>query len=68
MAYYYVNKNAQANGDREVHRDGCQWMPSEANRIYLGIFSNCRDAVNAARTYYRQVNGCATCSPECHTQ
>jgi hypothetical protein len=68
MAYYYVNKNAQANGDHEVHRDGCQWMPADANRIYLGNFSNCTEAVTAAKRHYTQVNGCATCSPSCHTQ
>lgn len=67
MAAYYVNKTAQANGDHEVHKTGCQWMPSDHNRIYLGDFSNCADAVRAARKHYSQVNGCATCSPDCHT-
>ena len=68
MAYYYVNKNAQANGDHEVHRDTCKYLPAEPNRIYLGSFDNCADAVTAAERHYSQVNGCATCSPECHTQ
>ena len=68
MANYYVNKNAQANGDHEVHRDGCIYMPAEANRISLGSFSDCADAVKAAKQHYEQVNGCATCSFECHTQ
>lgn len=40
MARYYVNKNAQSNGDHEVHKQGCTWMPHEDNRIYLGNFSN----------------------------
>lgn len=68
MAKYYVNKNAQNNGDHEVHRLGCSYMPSEANRLYLGDFSNCRDAVREAKNHYRQVNGCYYCSNECHTQ
>jgi hypothetical protein len=68
VAYYYVNRNAQANGDHEVHRDGCAYMPAESSRIYLGVFSNCTDAVNASRKHYSQVNGCKKCSPTCHTQ
>jgi hypothetical protein len=65
---YYVNKNAQPNGDHEVHRDGCSFMPHPSNRIYLGIFGNCHDAVREARRYFTQVNGCAFCSMACHTQ
>ena len=68
MAAYYVNRTAQSNGDHEVHRDGCLWLARTANPEYLGEFSNCRAAVGAAvRRGYRTANGCATCSPECHT-
>jgi len=38
MALYYVNKNAQSNGDHEVHKDGCVFMPLLLNRLYLGNF------------------------------
>ena len=27
MASYYVNNNAQSNGDHEVHTTGCSWLP-----------------------------------------
>lgn len=26
MAYYYVNDNAQSNGDHEVHVTGCTYL------------------------------------------
>lgn len=65
---YYVNEREQTNGDHEVHRQDCQWLPSDSNRIYLGSFNNCADAVTAAKQHYIQVNGCATCSRACHTQ
>ena len=65
---YYVNKNAQPNGDHEVHREGCAWLPDQTNRIFLGVFSTCAEAVSAARRWYQQVNGCYHCSRECHTQ
>ena len=67
MARYYVNKNAQSNGDHEVHTSGCSFMPDEANRLYLGDFSNCRDAVREAKKTYPQSNGCYYCSNACHT-
>ena len=68
MSRYYVNRNAQSNGDHEVHTTGCKYMPAEENRIYLGVFSNCHDAVREAKKYYDQVNGCYFCSRPCHTQ
>lgn len=67
MANYYVNKNAQDNGDHEVHQEGCQFMPNTENRIYLGNFSHCREAVQEARKHFRQVNGGYFCSRDCHT-
>jgi len=67
MALYYVNKNAQSNGDHEVHTGSCSYLPTAENRIYLGSFTNCADAVRVASRYYSQVNGCYYCSRPCHT-
>ena len=68
MPRYYVNKNAQSNGDHEVHRsDNCPTPADESNRLYLGQFDSCRPAVTEAKKHYSQSNGCANCSPECHT-
>jgi len=68
MSRYYVNKNAQANGDHEVHTTGCSFMPASENRIYLGDFVTCSPAVREAQRHYDQVNGCYYCSNPCHTQ
>lgn len=71
MASYYVNDRAQSNGDHEVHnKSACTSdnFPRPENARYLGDFSNCRDAVAAARLYYSQVNGCYWCANACHTQ
>lgn len=64
---YYVNKNAQSNGDREVHTSSCSFLPAEANRIYLGDFTGCSAAVQAARKHYTRCNGCYYCASACHT-
>lgn len=68
LAAYFVNMNAQDNGDHEVHKAGCIYMPSTANRLYLGVFTSCREAVREAKKTYPQSNGCVRCSEECHTQ
>jgi hypothetical protein len=68
LAYYYVNDKAQSNGDHEVHVPSCKRFPDEANRTYLGNFSNCEDAVaEAKKKYPRTANGCYYCSNPCHT-
>jgi hypothetical protein len=64
MAKYYVNNNAQPNGDHEVHREDCTFLP--ADRTYLGDFSSCFPAVEKAKTIYRSADGCYHCCRECH--
>lgn len=38
MAEYYVNPNQQANGDNEVHVEGCYWLSLVRQPIPLGNF------------------------------
>jgi len=67
MSEYCVNKNAQDNGDHEVHKKGCNWWPDNENRLNLGTFAFCQGAVSEAKKHYSQTNGCYHCSRECHT-
>ncbi|HAZ20788.1 MAG TPA: hypothetical protein DHD79_06510 [Firmicutes bacterium] len=64
---FYVNKRAQSNGDHEVHRATCDWLPEPENRLYLGEFATSVQAAREARKNYNQVNGCYYCCPEIHT-
>ena len=68
MDSYYVNKNAQPTGEHEVHEESCSDLPEAKNRIHLGYFSTCRDAVIAAGGRYLNVDGCKRCIPDCHTR
>jgi len=68
MNKYYVNKNAQDNGDHEVHLESCSWLPDSDNRQYLGEFENCALAVEEAKKTYSTADGCAHCIPSCHTR
>lgn len=67
MATYYVNKNAQDNGDHEVHEQDCSYLPHADNRINLGDHVTCAPAVKEAKKHYAQSNGCYYCANECHT-
>ena len=64
--HYYVNSVPQSNGDHEVHCEGCYWMPSSTNRVYLGYFASSKEALAAARRLYPSADGCAFCCPEIH--
>ena len=67
MPAYYVNTNAQANGDHEVHQSGCTYMPGSLNSVYLGDFTTCADAIREAKKHFARADGCQYCCPECHT-
>ena len=67
MAIYNINRIAQANGDHEAHKSRCLHMPIEKNRLLLGDFYTCFDAVRAASKIYSNTNGCYYCSERCHT-
>lgn len=67
MASYYVNDNAQSNGDHEVHVSTCTYFPLIKSKTYLGEHSSCVPAVAKAKTIYWQSNGCAYCCPACNT-
>ena len=64
---FYVNKNAQPNGDHEVHRSTCAWLPDVENRIYLGDFATSQAAVQVTYSEHSELAGCCFCCPESHT-
>lgn len=68
MDSFYVNKNAQPTGEREVHTSTCPYLPAPENRIYLGAFSTCTAAMIEAKKYYNNVDGCRYCCGSCHTR
>ena len=73
MPFYIVNKNAQSNGDHEVHvkpRESCSspGYPAWHNQEDLGFHTSCHGAVREAkRRGYRTADGCYYCSRPCHT-
>lgn len=71
MPKFVLNKNAQANGDHEVHNAtiGCSFMPDIENQIDLGEHTSCHGAVAHAKRRWpnNRINGCYYCCKPCHT-
>ena len=50
MPKFYINKNQQPSGDYEVHQENiCDHAPNIENRIPLGTFNHCNDALQEAK-------------------
>lgn len=69
MNNFYLNSDDSNNPghNHEVHISSCPFFPSPSHRIYLGVFSSAKDAVQAAKNLgYADADGCAACCPEAH--
>ena len=74
MSRYILNKNKQdsSSGENyEVHNEeNCGHLPDQENRISLGYFSNCHEAVNKAKNSYpnwsASIDGCYYCCNACN--
>ena len=70
MNKYILNKNSQSNGDHEVNvTRGCSYLPAVENRLDIGNFTNCQQAIIQAKTNWpgHSINGCYYCANACHT-
>lgn len=66
MAEFYVEINAQSNGDHFVHRAECSQLPAKNTIRYLGSIASCASAIKKAAESFKQVNGCPHCSSANH--
>lgn len=68
MKYYVINRNTTLNPGmhHEVHTLEHAQALRIQNVINLGFFSDEKSAVNAAKRYYLDADGCAICCPKAH--
>jgi hypothetical protein len=68
MAKYYVNDRPQktSKGEHEVHTDTCPFLHLIVSKTYIGEHSTCEFAMLEAGKQHINVDGCATCCPNCH--
>jgi len=53
------------NNDHEVHKASCYLLPLK-DRIDIGVHPDCEQAMEAAKKFFDNIDGCAWCIPECH--
>ena len=71
MINYYLNLNAQVNGDHEIHKESClyYYMYKTGNNFeHLGSFDNDYSALNYAKNKHPnlKIDGCSYCCPSIH--
>ena len=67
--YYVINNNQTTNPGLHhvVHTLEHAATLGITNTTSLGYFTNEIDAVQKAKLYYRDADGCAICCPDAHT-
>ncbi|SKC85956.1 hypothetical protein SAMN05660236_5009 [Ohtaekwangia koreensis] len=65
MNFYCVDTDVREGGFHEVHQVRCTYIPED--KIDLGPYPSCYEAVRAARKFYKLIRGCRYCCMECYT-
>lgn len=74
MSRYILNNNKQdslSGENYEIHNvDNCTHLPLLENRLFVGYFNNCKDALLVAKNQYpkhkEEIDGCFWCCNSCH--
>lgn len=62
MHKYYLDNKSLLNGNFSVHKENCPFLPGANQRIYLGKYDSCEDAVRTAKIICIRSNGCYFCN------
>lgn len=63
MAEFYIETNAQPNGDHYVHFANCTLLPAKDAIHYLGSIASSASAIKRASEYFKNACGCPQCAP-----
>ena len=67
MAEFYIETNAQPNGDHIVHNAACSLLPAKDSIRYLGSIASATSAMKRAAESFKHVNGCPQCTTASHS-
>lgn len=62
--FYYMDKNADENNHRKVHRETCPCLPDSNKRMCLGSADSVAAAVKKGTKYFTFVDPCPVCCRE----
>jgi hypothetical protein len=63
MAEFFIEIDAQGNGDHLIHKSDCSLLPAKEAIYYLGSISNINSAMKKAGERFTKPTGCTQCSP-----
>lgn len=71
MINYYLNLNAQSNGEHEIHKESCYYYRTYNNGFnfeFLGAFFTESAAIRFAKKLHPKfkIDGCAYCCKNIH--
>ncbi len=66
MIKYYISTYHDPDKGHEIHKEDCRYMPDIKNRMYLGSFYNCQQAVRLAKLTFPNSEGCKFCMSGCN--
>lgn len=65
---FFVTKIESDNDTCTIHKSICEYLPSDSNRIELGEFYSCSDALDEAKKNHDRSNGCFHCCLLSHSK
>jgi len=64
MNKYYISKKSRQDGTFSVHKEDCPFLNESEQRIFLGRFDTCKDAIKTARIFFLKSDACYFCLKE----
>ncbi len=68
MINYYISTDKDYSMGHGIHQEDCNHMPLIKNRIYLGSFYNCRQAMRLTKLTFQNCYPCEFCMSDCNEQ
>lgn len=65
MKAFFISTEQKGIEKYQIHQEGCEFLPNFNERIYLGIFKKCDEALDEAKKVSENLKVCPFCSKEC---
>ena len=63
---FFLSTTTTNNGEHIVHKEVCDFLPTNSLRIDLGEYYSCEEALEEAKKKFKNSNGCFHCLVLCH--
>ena len=63
---FFVSKKVDNNNEHIVHSSNCDYLPLPISRLDLGELYSCESAMERAKEFFENSNGCIHCCLLCY--